>query len=368
MPSVHIGVNALYLIPGGVGGTEIYLRSLLEALALIDPVNRYTIFTNLETGADLVPSQSNFEHAPQSVHAANRPARLLWEQTLLPWNAARRGIQVLFNPGFTAPFVSSCPNVTVFHDLQHKRHPENFRWFDLPFWRVMLFGSAHLSRKLIAVSSATADDLQHFYSLPPSRIQVVPHGVDLRFFAIFNERTNPEPMLLCVSTLHPHKNLDLLLRAFAPFHAAHPEFRLTIAGLRGFHAGELERLRGELGLSESVRFTGWIPREELHDLFRRARAFIYPSCFEGFGMPILEALAAGLPSACANVEPMKSIAGDAALQFDGTSAAALRAAMESLTQDEPLRRRLTEAGPLRAAQFSWEAAARATLSTLLAAV
>lgn len=368
MSGVHIGVNALYLIPGGVGGTEIYLRSLLEALASIDSLNRYTIFTNRETGADLVPRQANFEHAPQSVPAANRPARLLWEQTVLPWQAARRKVQVLFNPGFTAPFLSRCPNVTVFHDLQHKRHPENFRWFDLPFWRIMLFGSAHLSRKLIVVSSATAEDLLRFYSLKPDRIQVVPHGVDRRFYLLARERTETEPMVLCVSTLHPHKNLGLLLRAFAKFHDRRPEFRLTIAGLRGFHADELERQRAGLGLVESVRFTGWIPREELYGLFRRADAFIYPSCFEGFGMPVLEALAAGIPSACSNVEPMKSIAGDAAVQFDGSSLDAMVAAMESITQDEPLRRRLKDAGPQRAAHFTWEAAARATLETLLASV
>ncbi len=364
MPT-RIGVNALYLIPGGVGGTEIYLRSLLEALARVDHENHYTIFTNRETGCSLIPSQPNFEHAPQSLNAANRPARILWEQTLLPSNAANRKIQVLFNPGFTCPLLNTCPNVTVFHDLQHKRHPENFRWFDLPVWRVMLYGAAHRSRKLIAVSEETARDLVRFYSLPPSRIQVVPHGVDARFFSLARR---PQPMLLCVSTLHPHQNLALLLRAFSQFHSRHPEYRLTIAGLRGFYADELERLRAELGLTDSVRFTGWIPREELYDLFSQAAAFLYPSCFEGFGMPVLEALAAGIPSACSNVEPMKSVASDAALQFDPSSAEAICAAMESLTCDEPLRQRLTQAGPIRAAQFSWETAARATLKTLLAAV
>jgi glycosyltransferase involved in cell wall biosynthesis len=365
MKAVHIGVNALYLLPGGVGGTEIYLRSLLQALAAIDQINLYTVFTNRETGPDLVPLQQNFRNAPQSVRAANRPARILWEQTILPFDAARRGVQVLFNPGFTAPFLNRCPNVTVFHDLQHKRHPEHFRWFDLPFWRAMLYGSVHRSRKLIAVSSATADDLVRFYGIPPDRIRVIAHGVDERFFAIAHERISVAPLILCVSTLHPHKNLDMLLRAFALFRAKNPDFRLTIAGMRGFYADELERLRSQLGLSDAVRITGWIPREDLYDLFRQASAFLYPSTFEGFGMPILEALAAGIPSACSNVEPMKSVAGQAALLFDPASADAICAAMESLIRDPDLRRRLTEAGPLHAAQFSWQTAARETLETLL---
>jgi glycosyltransferase involved in cell wall biosynthesis len=361
---MHIGVNALYLIPGGVGGTEIYLRSLLQALAAIDRDNRYTIFTNRETGPDLVPNQANFHIAPQAVNARNRPARIVFEQTLLPVHASRAGVHVLFNPGFTAPVLTTCPNVTVFHDLQHKRHPEHFRWFDLPVWRVMLYSAAHRSRKLVAVSSATADDLTHFYGIPRARIDVIPHGVDERFFSLAHDPTNPATMILCVSTLHPHKNLDNLLRAFALFRKDNLRYRLVIAGLRGFYADELERLRTELGLEDSVCFTGWIPREELYQLFHDACAFIYPSRFEGFGMPILEALAAGIPSACSNVEPMKSIAADAALQFDPASIDALCAVLHSLVNDESVRRRLSEAGPRRASDFSWTAAARATLNSL----
>src|SRR5271165_3315547 len=160
---MRIGVNALYLIPGGVGGTEIYLRNLLSALARIDVQNQYFVFTNRETGADLVPAQPNFHHVPQAVRAAFRPGRMLWEQILLPLAAKRRGIDVLFNPGFTCPAFAPCPNVTVFHDLQHKRHPEYFRWFDLPFWRFFLWLAARRSRGLIAVSQATAEDLRRFY-------------------------------------------------------------------------------------------------------------------------------------------------------------------------------------------------------------
>lgn len=368
MAPVRIGVNALYLIPGKVGGTEIYLRSLLAALAELDRENEYTIFTNRETGPDLVPHQANFRNAPQAVRAAFRPARILWEQTVLPFVAACQGIQVMFNPGFVAPVLASCPNVTVFHDLQHKRHPEHFRWFDLPFWRIVLYVSALRSRMIIAVSTATADDLRRFYRTPPDRILVVPHGVDQHFFQVGRTRATTEPVLLCVSTLHPHKNLDGLLRAFAPFLQVNPEFRLVIAGLRGFYAEELEQLRDSLGLAESVTFTGWVPQEELYALFQKARAFIYPSHFEGFGMPILEALAAGIPSACSNVEPMKSLAGDAAIQFDPANILAMVVAIEKITCDPAEQHRLKEAGPKRAAEFSWSASAQATLKALLSAI
>src|ERR1700690_3151210 len=117
----RIGVNALYLIPGGVGGTEIYLRELLAALAHVDSGNEYFVFTNSETGRDLVPRQANFGWQPQAVRATSRPMRIAWEQTALPLAARRRKLDVLFNPGFTAPIATPCPCVTVFHDLQHKR-------------------------------------------------------------------------------------------------------------------------------------------------------------------------------------------------------------------------------------------------------
>jgi glycosyltransferase involved in cell wall biosynthesis len=363
MRPLRIGVNALYLIPGGVGGTEIYLRSLLAALAEVDRVNRYFVFTNRETGPDLVPKAERFVHVPQRLRASSRPARMIWEQTVLPIEVARRRFDVLFNPGFTSPVFCSCPAVTVFHDLQHKRHPEYFRWFDLPFWRVFLFAAAHLSTRLIAVSAATARDLREIYRLPEARIDVVNQGVDPVCFQLKREPVSP-PYVLCVSTLHPHKNLDGLLRAFAEFHRGRPEYRLMLAGMRGFYARELESLRNSLGLTDAVEFTGWIPRERVYDLYAGASAFVYPSLFEGFGMPILEALAAGIPTACSRVEPMAGIADTAALQFDPSSTSEITDALLRLTSDEALRTRLAAAGPARAAQFSWEETARATLRAI----
>jgi glycosyltransferase involved in cell wall biosynthesis len=366
MPPLRIGVNALYLIPGGVGGTEIYLRGLLEGLAGIDAVNQYFVFTNRETGPDLAPRQANFERLPQAVGASWRPARMLWEQAALPLAAVRHSLDVMLNPGFTAPLFCPCPQVTVFHDLQHKRHPEHFRWFDLPFWQFFLYWSAHVSRLLLAVSSTTAADLLKYYRLPESKVRVTPSGVDPVFFEI-GRRRHPEPFLLAVSTLHPHKNLDGLLRAFAGFRRRHPEFRLVVCGLHGHSTRRLHELRDSLDLRDAVEFPGWIPREDLHDLYARAWAFVYPSRFEGFGLPLLEALAAGIPTACSAIEPLTGIAGGAALEFDPRDAGAIAEAMERIAGDEALRGQLAEVGPRRAAQFSWRATAEGTLAALVAA-
>lgn len=364
MPTaLRIGVNALYLIPGGVGGTEIYLRSLLTALSQIDRGNQYYIFSNRETGPDLAPDAANFILVPQPVPAVSRPARIVWEQTVLPLSVARLRLDVLLNPGFTAPLFCPCPQVTVFHDLQHKRHPEYFRWFDLPFWNFFLFWAAQVSRLVLADSEATAMDLKRFYRLPDAKIRVVSLGVDEAFFAI-DRRAQPEPFLLAASTLHPHKNLDGLLRAFAEFRKVHPEFRLVVCGLRGFAASPLEELRESLGLREVVDFPGWIPRKDLHDLYARAWAFLYPSKFEGFGLPVPEALAAGMPTACSNIQPLAGIAADAALQFNPFDVGEITRAMRQIVEDSDLRERLAVQGPLRAAQFRWRATAEATLAAL----
>jgi glycosyltransferase involved in cell wall biosynthesis len=363
MRPLRIGVNALYLIPGGVGGTEIYLRGLLGALGEIDARNQYLIFTNRETGPDLAPKRPNFKLEPQPVRATSRPARILWEQAALPLAAARLRLDVMLNPGFTAPLLCGCPQVTVFHDLQHKRHPEYFRWFDLPFWDFFLFWSAQVSRLVLADSDATAADLKHYYRLPDACVRVAPLGVGEAFFELAGRRT-PEPFLLAVSTLHPHKNLDGLLRAFALFRRSRPEFRLVVCGIHGFSTEQLNELRESLGLRESVEFPGWIPRADLYDLYARAWAFVLPSKFEGFGLPIVEAMAAGVPAACSAIEPLAGIAGEAALQFDPLNTEAIAEAMRRIVDDDVLRARLAVAGPARAGMFSWKATAERTLEAL----
>jgi glycosyltransferase involved in cell wall biosynthesis len=344
----RIGVNALYLIPGGVGGTEIYLRNLLRALADIDSENQYVVFTNRETGSDVVPGRPNFTHAQQPVRASFRPARILWEQFGLPFALHKHRINVLFNPGFTTPLLSACPMVTVFHDLQHKRHPEYFRWFDLPFWNFLVWASARKSKGAIAVSQATADDLRRYYGRDA---QVIHHGVEREFIEIAEHRT-PKDYLLCVSTTHPHKNLERLLRIHAQMTNAP---KLILTGVRGFAAKKIESLAGD-----SVEITGWIPRQQLFELYRGARGFIYPSTFEGFGMPVLEAMAAGVPVACSDIPPLREIARSTVHFFDPASDREIRDALLFLASGKIS----TEAAQHRAAQFSWEKTARATLDYL----
>lgn len=352
-------MNALYLIPGKVGGTEIYLRELLRALATVDADNQYFVFTNRETGEDLVPKAANFHWKPLRVSGSFRAARLVYEQILLPLWAKSHQLDVMLNPGFTSPILSPCPNVTVFHDLQHKRHPELFRRIDLPFWRLALWLSAWRSARVIAVSEFTRQDVQHFYRRCSDKLSVIPHGVDQAFFAL--DRAKPEAYILCVSTLHPHKNFGRLLKAYA---RANLKQRLVCVGMFGFSTKQLHALRANLGLQDTVEFTGWIPRQKLLELFEKAYSVIYPSLFEGFGMPVVEAMAAGIPTACSAIPPLRELGGDAVLYFDPHDQDALCEAMQRVCQDDELRTRLSRAGQIRARRYDWNETAKLTLKVL----
>jgi glycosyltransferase involved in cell wall biosynthesis len=270
----------------------------------------------------------------------------------------------MFNPGFTAPGLTMCPNITVFHDLQHKRHPEHFRRLDKPAWNLFLWISARRSRMFLADSDATKADLMRYYQIPESRIRVAWLGVEEQFFSLAEWRGPIEPFLLCVSTLHPHKNIERLVRVFSEFRRKRPEYRLVLAGMRGFRTDEVERQIQRCGVGEFVQLTGSIPRSELYNYYRRAAAFVYPSTFEGFGLPVLEAMAAGIPLACSDIEPLRSITGDTVVRFDPLSDDDMLRALERVVSGQAN----VEAQKQRAREFTWDRCAEETLAAIEAAI
>jgi len=357
---VRIGVNALYLIPGKVGGTEIYLRSLLKALASVDTCNEYLIYANFEADAELAPASPRFRLIRCHVKASFRPWRMIYEQVALPFLLAADKVDAIFNPGFTGPALCCRPSITVFHDLQHRRFPEFFRWHERPFWRFFLWLAARHSKRIIAVSQATRRDLLLFYPFTQTRITVIPHGVDPEFFEIGVRRgSRPRSFfVLAVATIHPHKNLERLIDAFAHFRQRRPAYRLVIAGLRGNASKQVEMAIHRLNCADAVEITGWISRSTLYNLFEEADAFITASIFEGFGMPILEALAAGIPCGVSRIPVFGEVAADAALCFDPFSTDDIARVLLRLADDEEFRSRARTYGPQRARRFRWECAAQ----------
>jgi len=360
--SLSIGVNALFLIPGGVGGTEVYLRNLLIAFARKASGHRFVVFINQETGPDLVPKHPNFHTVQTGVAATSRPRRILYEQTLLLRDAATANIDVLFNPGFTAPHFLPRPNVSLIHDLQHHHHPEYFKPNDLKAWRLLVWAAARGSRRLVTVSEASREDIHAVYNVPLDRIHTAEPGVEPSFFQL--TRKAEEPLILCVSTLHPHKNIERLVDAFAAFRAKRPEYKLVLAGMPGFHGDAVLRRIAHHALEPHVTLTGWIARSAIMDLYGRARIAVFPSTFEGFGMPVAEAMAAGVPLVTSDIRPMKDIAAGSALLFPPNDTEALTAAMEQFAASPSIRAAHASRARKRAAIYTWDRAAGIILDAL----
>jgi len=379
MPSrLRIGVNALYLIPGGVGGTEIYLRNLLDALAEIDRRNEYFVYLNRETGLDLCPRQANFAPVETGVKASFRPGRLIWEQLRLPSHSRTDKLDVLFSPGFTAPLTGRGKRVTVIHDLQHKRQPQNFGRFELMAWDWCVAQSVKTASTIITVSESSKKDIIEFYGVPKQDVRVVSHGVEDDFFGLKkNETYGPEllteaglpdaPYLLAVSTVHPHKNWERLIDAYEAVARQEADLQLVVCGLPGKSWDEVKTLIAGKGLSKRVHLLGWQPRKTLIGLFKYAEALVFPSTFEGFGMPVLEALAAGTPVACSDIGPLRELAEGCASFFDPYSSDDIAAAIRGLRQDEFQRMKFVTAGLERSMNSTWQRAAQQTLAIFLEA-
>jgi glycosyltransferase involved in cell wall biosynthesis len=361
----HFAVNALYLIPGGVGGTEIYLREILRTLASDNRGHTFTVFCNRESGCRFVPDSPNFHCVNTGISATFRPERILYEQTRFPLRLRQGRFDAVLNPGFTSPLFAGIPNVTVIHDLQHLHHPKYFKRTDLLAWKFFVWSSAKCSRRLLTVSETSKEDIARSYGIDPDHIFVAEPGVGDEFFQL--ERTQTDPMVLCVSTLHPHKNIERLVDAFALFSQQYPEWKLVLAGMRGFHTTAIEMRIASHALQHKILITGWLDRGKILDYYKKARFAVFPSTFEGFGIPIIEALSAGVPLITSAARPMSDIAGDAALLFPPMDTEALARAMLELAGNDQLASALTKRGRLRAKAFSWSHAASRTLDALEAA-
>ena len=334
----------------------------------IAPQHDYFLIANKELEESALAGEVRMREIRTGVAARQRPARLLYEQVLLPSQARRLKLDVLFNPGFTAPALAPCPCVTTFHDLQHKRHPEYFRALDLPAWNFFLGMAARHSARILCVSDASAADFRRYYPHCAQPVDVTPLGARADFFALGQRQREESDFLLCVSTLHPHKNQARLVRVFARWRRERgTKTRLVLAGMRGFAAGAVERAIADSDAAEFVTVTGWIDNEQLLGLYRDAKAFLFPSLFEGFGIPVVEAMASGLPVAVSDLEPMRSITRDAALRFDARNEEAMLRALDAVLLDEPRRQELRQKAVERAREFTWERTARLTLASLEAA-
>ncbi len=367
---MHVGVNLVYLVPGETGGMEIYARELAPALASAAPGIQITAFINREAaecGLELDPA---IRSVVVPVRARNRLNWVRGEQLHLPRLGRRERIDVLHSLANTAPATGAFARVTTIHDLIYRRFSEAHFGIRTLGMRVLVPLAAHRSDRIIAVSRSTANDIERFLHVSPEKIDVVPQGhgdpphqpaePESEREARRRWGLDARPVVLTLSAKRPVKNLLRLLEALALI----PVERRPVLMMPGYPTPYEQQLRercDELGLEPDVRMPGWIPGDQLEGLWQVASCFVFPSLYEGFGAPVLEAMRRGVPVACSDRSSLPEVAGDAARYFDPERPEEIASALEELLLDERRRAELSERGYRQADRFTWAETARLTL-------
>jgi len=363
----------MYLVEGENGGMEVTARELLRVLSEVAPGLSYWAFINRELAAALRRGRVRFPEgiAPIEVPARGRfrPSWLFAEQTILPLLARRMGIRLLHSLGSTSPAWGPYARVVTIHDVIHARFPGAFR--PLSRWALqgLLFTAAHRAQRVITVSNWSKRDIVEVLRVEPQKVEVVypgaapPRPADQQAIARIERLLDRRGRRLIFTPAadRPHKNLRRLVEALLVFN---PESRplLAITGATRTHGASLWRYVEQLGLQDDVKLLGWLSDVELEAVWSVADALVFPSLYEGFGLPVIEAMARSVPVACSRATALPEAAGEAALLFDGEEPREIAAAIDRILSDEALRKRLITVGQRRAAEFSWRRTAEQTVA------
>ena len=361
---MRIAIDATALPPRHRGAAT-YITHLIANLPGVDRRNEYTVFCKASDVAVL----SNGPTLPLvPVAMASRPQRLLWEQLVLPSMLRRLRIDVLHSPHFTAPIVSGATRrVVTVHDLAAYRHPESHSFVKRWYFRSMI-RAARRADRILTLAESVRGDLISMLGVPADRVDVVPHGVDDAFRPL-DENTPADraleeyglthPLALYVGELSARKNLERLIEAAERLAGSIP-LMVALVGPMGQAASRLRARIATSPLRGRIRVMGYVPQSDLVSLYRAADVFVYPSFYEGFGLPVLEAMACGTPVVISDRQAMTEVAGDAALRFDPTSAEALADVLATILLDDELGRRMRARARVRARAFTWRRTAELT--------
>jgi glycosyltransferase involved in cell wall biosynthesis len=356
-PGVHVGVNLVFLVPGASGGFEVYARQLLPRLVAQAPADwRFTAFV----GEEAVGGSFGMEEVVVPVRASNRVEWVRGEQQYLPRFARRAGCDLVHSLSSTAPAWGRFKRVVTVHDLIYKHFPEAHLGWKARGMGLLVPLAARRADRVITGSDAAAADIRAH--LHVADVDVVPHGVDAPGEARTSEaelraslELGDRPVVLCLAAQRPHKNLVRLIHATAQL----DDGVLVIAGYATAHGDELRAIADP----SRVRILGWVNDADREGLYALASVFAFPSLYEGFGLPVLEAMVRGVPVVCSTTPAVAEVAGDAALQVDPLSTEALGDALRRVLGDPAEAERLRAAGCARAGRFSWDRAARLTLDS-----
>jgi glycosyltransferase involved in cell wall biosynthesis len=346
-----------------------YTRGLVQALTRLDAENRYTLLALGQSGAHFVPTALPTNFSIRFAPISDRWATVLWYRLNLPLPVELfSGRADLFHgPSFTLP-PSFAPSLLTVHDLSFLRYPQGAHPALLAWLTKAVPRSLHRARHVLADSESTRADLIELMQVPPDQITVIGAGVDEHFKPVDEPETLarvrshyqlPDRFVLSISTLEPRKNFTGLIAAFNLMAISSvPDLHLVIAGGKGWLYDDIFAAAEASPLRERIHFAGYVADEDLPALYSLAALFAFPSHYEGFGIPVLEAMACGTPVVCADNSSLPEIAGDAALLVEATDTEALADAMHQLSIDTSVREKLIRRGYEQAGRFTWEQAAR----------
>lgn len=377
--ALHLGVNTLFHVPGDIGGTETYLRELLSAIAQNYPQLRLTLFTSVDNDSLM---RKLFAAYPQVTtwclpfRAANRPLRIVLEQLWLPVAVRRSKVEVLWSPGYTAPFWVHCPQAVTVHDLQYKSHPDDLSWLERITLDTLVRMACRKCAKIIAVSEFSKNEIVRFGFAPAEKIAAVLEGVDPSFgeaipASAVAEELQPvlvanKPYILTVAHTYPHKNVHLLIEAFSLIYKEMPH-NLVIVGKERLGEPIVRQAVESLPCPDRlIRFQNGVSLPSLKYLYRHANIFVLPSVYEGFGLPVLEAMMAGTPVVTSKMASLPEVAGDHAFYYRNGDRQSLGREIKAAMAMKPEEKTIwCDRAKNWAAGFTWQKAAKETVEVLM---
>ena len=365
---MRIAIDA-HSVGTGLGGNESYATNLIEALAEIDSVNNYTLYVTRREALERFSSRwPNF-----SVRTTLPHTPLIRIPLTLSAELRRNPVDVL-HVQFTAPPFSPCPVVVSIHDLSFEHLPQTFKWRSRKQLRITVRRSAREAAQVIALSEHARNDIIDTYGVEPEKVSVIPLAAPAHFRPVLDEEELQRvrqtygiegDYILSVGAIQPRKNLSRLVAAYSRLRRARPEGnlpKLVLVGKCAWLYDETLRSIKELEVSDSVILTGYVPESDLPALYSGALAFVYPSYFEGFGLPPLEAMQCGTAVIVGDKTSLPEVVGDAGVLVDPFDVDDIAAAIEKVISDSNLREQLRVKGLERAKLFNWRKTARQTLA------
>lgn len=360
-----VGINA-HLLSGEAGyrraGIHQYIAQVLRHLPWEEGEPTYVVFTQQKNLFEDMPA---ITAVSSRLSTTNRLLRIFWEQVVWPWQLRQHNISLLHSMAFVTPLLSTCPAVITVYDLSFLHFPERFPILQRLYLSSQTRRSCRRARRIITISESSRQDVHRFFGVPLSQIDVVVPGVDPVYqplpadqVAAFRHKHHLDRFVLHVGTLQPRKNIPVLIEAMAQL--ADPELKLVLVGGKGWLYDDIFRQVQALGLAERVIFTGYVPDDELPLWYNAAELLVFPSVYEGFGLPVVEAMACGTPVIAANCSSIPEAVGEAGLLFAPDDVETLVKQMTAVLTDTDLQNKLRQQGLNHARAFSWARAGRET--------